>query len=94
MRQKKFKDDMTVVELARMTNTAFTEFEIRFQASIKEMRYEMQSGFREIRIDFRETEKRLLNAINGTEVRRPEFDMLKCDVEDLSGRVGILEKKS
>jgi hypothetical protein len=100
MRRKKFKDEMTIAELARTTNTAFNKVEIRFQ----EMRHEMQAGFQEVRRDFRidlreverhilETEEHLLDAINGVEVRRPEFDALKGDVEDLSGRVGILEGK-
>jgi len=93
MRQKKFKDEMTVGELARMTNVAFVDLEVRFQ----EMHHEMQAGFQEIRRDFRvelrETEMRLLDAINGVEVRRPEFDALKNDVEDLSGRVEFLERK-
>lgn len=97
MKQKKLKENMTVVELARMTTIAFTDFEIRVRAGFQEMRHEMQAGFQEIRrdfqIDLRETESRLIDAINGIEVRRPEFDALKGDVEDLSGRVEFLEKE-
>jgi len=90
MKQRKFKDGMTVTELARVTNMAFNKVETRFQ----EMNHEMEAGFQKIHIDLSETERRLVDAINNVEVRRPEFDALKEDVEDLSGRVGILEKKS
>ncbi len=77
---------MTVAELAQMTNIAFTDFEIRMQVGFQDLRHEIQIGLRE-------TERRLIDAINGIEVRKPEFDALKNDIEDLSGRVGFLEKK-
>ena len=64
MKQEKSKDNMTVAELARMTNVAFSEVEIRFQevqASFRDLRHEMHANLRE-------TERHLIDAINGVEV--------------------------
>lgn len=85
---------MTVTELARMTNITFTNFEARMQIGFQEVRREIQSDLRGVEGRPFETERRLIDAINGIEIRRPEFDAPKNDVEDLSGRVGFLEKKS
>jgi hypothetical protein len=88
MRQKKIKIDMTVSELARITNTAFTEMETRFSAEFRDIRNQMAT-----KTDLRETEERLLFAIDKTLVRKSDFDALKNDVADLSGRVTFLEKR-
>jgi len=91
MGQEKFKDDMTISELARMTNRAFIDLETRMQTGFQELRRDIHG---EIKIIIHETEERLLGGINGIEVHKPEFDALKNDVNDLADRVGILEKKS
>ncbi len=56
----------------------------------------MQAGFQDVRrdlhVDFRKIGERLLDAINGIEVRRPEFDAFKNDVEDFSGLIYFFGK--
>ena len=86
MGQEKIKDGMTIAELARMTNIAFTDLETRMQAGFIGVRRDIQGEIHGV-------ERRLIDAINGIEVRKPEFDALKNDIENLSGRVGFLEKK-
>jgi hypothetical protein len=94
MSKRKTDKDMTVMELARITNRAFGDLEIRFDGideQFRDIRSELR-GFATKR-DLHETEGRLLAAIGGVEVKRPEFDALKNDVTDLSGRVTFLEKR-
>jgi polyhydroxyalkanoate synthesis regulator phasin len=86
MEQEKFKNDMMVSELARMTNVAFIDLEVRMQTGFQKIR-------RDTHIEFHETERRLLDAINGIGVRKPEFEALRDDIESLSDRVNSLEKK-
>jgi len=86
MGQEKVNNEMTVAELARMTNIAFTDLETRMQVGFIGVRRDIQGEIHGV-------ERRLIDAINGIEVRKPEFEALKNDIEDLSGRVGFLEKK-
>ena len=93
MLRKKTQKDMSVMDLARITNRSFGDLEIRFDAideQFRDIRVEMR-GFSTKR-DLQETEDRLLAAINGVEIKRLEFDALKNDVADLSGRVATIEK--
>jgi hypothetical protein len=91
------KREITLEELARLTQEGFKAVDSRFAAvdasfeavDAKLARLESKMATKS---DLRESEERLLQAISGNEVRRPDFEALQHDVEDLSGRVKSLEK--
>lgn len=75
------KKEITLEDVARMTQEGF-----------EAVGAELHQVRKEVAGQIRESEERLLQAISGVEVRRPEFEALQHDVEDLSGRVGALEE--
>lgn len=90
--------EQKIDNLARMTQQGFLDVQKRFEdvdeqfAEIRES-FATKAEFKEIRHDLHETEERLLDAIQGNEVKKRDFDALADDVEDLDRRVGVLEKK-
>ena len=94
MADDKSEQEMTVAELARITGLSFSSLETglekRFDAidnQFRDMRNEM-IGFAE-KSDLREFESRLLTVLNRIESKLPDFDVMKADIADLSGRVTI-----
>lgn len=90
---KESTKDMTIEQLARMSQKEFAAIGEKIDEVREELREEMKTGFAQTTSDLSETEGRLLNAIAGVEVKRREFDSLKGDVAELDARVGSLEKK-
>lgn len=80
---------VTIEKLAQMSQKEFTAIGEKIDGVRDELRGEMKTGFAQARADLQETEERLLNAITGVEVKRPEFDSLKGDVGRLEKKVGI-----
>lgn len=95
---KKIKGGATIDKLARMTAQGFEAVDKKFGAIEEKIDEEIGALRGELKnfatkSDLAQTEERLLTAINGIEIKRPEFEILKNDVKDLSHRVSASEKK-
>jgi hypothetical protein len=93
MTKQKSQNCMTVDDLARVTNRAFGDLEKSLDERFDGVHQEIRDFRIEAAVNLRETEQRLVDALNRIEIKLPHFETLKVDVEDLSDRVGILEKK-
>ena len=76
-----------IEQLARMTQKGFLHMEKQFNETISEKTSELGTELKKdistVKIDLRETEERLLNAINSTEVKKHDFDALEERVTTL-----------
>jgi hypothetical protein len=94
--------DQKIEKLARMVEKGFegVHGEIKslhgeiegVRGEVKGLREEFKGEIRSVRKDFRETEERLLFAIENTEVKKRDFDALAGEVKEVEKRVGVLEK--
>lgn len=87
----KKKKEITLEEIARLTQDGFEAVDGKLDAA--EARLAHLENRMATKNDIGESEERLLHAIQGIEIRRPEFETLQDDVEDLGKRVDFLEKR-
>ena len=96
--QKKLKKLLTTDELAWMTQRGFADADEKVEKKFVAVHYEMsklatKEDVHGLKSDIQESEGRLLNAINGIDVKRTELEDLREDVRELTARMSSLEKK-
>lgn len=83
---------MTVSELAQITNRAFGSLEKSLDKRFENVHREIHDFREETATNFRESEQRLMVAINRIDAKVSHLMALDNDVKNLSVRVGVLEK--
>lgn len=90
---KKKKPEITIDKLARMTHEELAAVREEMRDLHKDVMHGVSRQGHQTKAEILEMEGRLLAALKGIEVKKPEFDILTDNVEDLTRRVNALEKR-